>query len=69
MREELIVPRCYYPWETINSTIAMALMLVTHGRERTAAEFDCLFKQTGFRMNKIIELRELDLNLIETVRI
>lgn len=24
MREELIVPKCYYPWPTVNSNIANA---------------------------------------------
>jgi hypothetical protein len=53
----------------IGKLMDVNMLVVTGGRERTAVEFDYLFKETGFLINRIIELHELDFNLIETVKI
>nr|WP_315821353.1 methyltransferase [Paraflavitalea speifideiaquila] len=41
------------------------MMVVTGGRERTAAEFQQLFEQAGLQFNRVIDLKVPDVSIVE----
>ena len=51
-----------------NKALDVSIMVLTHGRERTAAEFSALLEQAGFALSQVTALREpASLSLVEAV--